>query len=310
MAIADYFKPKWKHSDCEIRRAAVSRLTDQTLLAKIAKNDKDSVVRKTAENRKEALLAEIARNNSDCMAAKAAVEMLTDQTLLAEIAKKVHFDEVRYIAVRRLLGEAILADLAKNDKDRVVRRVAVENMGSTNQRLLAEISQNDNDGYVRQAAFQKLTDQTLLDKISVSKRPVNAPCRICENPVSPAYRHVIQALDKKVREPGERTAALLRRASASGMRVGNTIALGLPGVRLNHEDSGRDTVQCCSCKKYLVRIDMNRGALQAGAPLPILYDGVVCQTPNIYATHSDGTSYGCGIFCTDCHTRSLTRIVF
>jgi hypothetical protein len=48
MSIADLFRPKWKNSDPAIRIAAVAGVIDQSILAGIAKTDKDSGVRRTA----------------------------------------------------------------------------------------------------------------------------------------------------------------------------------------------------------------------------------------------------------------------
>ena len=39
MPIADLFRPRWRHSDWKVRRAAVKDLTDQAVLAGIAKTD-------------------------------------------------------------------------------------------------------------------------------------------------------------------------------------------------------------------------------------------------------------------------------
>jgi hypothetical protein len=39
MALTDLFRPKWKHSDVQVRIAAVNRLTNQVKLANIAKTD-------------------------------------------------------------------------------------------------------------------------------------------------------------------------------------------------------------------------------------------------------------------------------
>ena len=39
MALSDLFKPKWKHSDPNVRKAAILNITDQKVLAEVAKND-------------------------------------------------------------------------------------------------------------------------------------------------------------------------------------------------------------------------------------------------------------------------------
>ena len=48
MAFKDLFGPKWKHKDSNVRKAAVVTLTDQAVLAAIAKTDEDVDVRRAA----------------------------------------------------------------------------------------------------------------------------------------------------------------------------------------------------------------------------------------------------------------------
>lgn len=80
MRFEDLFKPKpeWKHSDWMVRLAALEKLTDQALLAEIAKNDKTWELRQRA------------------------VRKITDQTVLANVARNDKVNIVREIAVNRL----------------------------------------------------------------------------------------------------------------------------------------------------------------------------------------------------------------
>ena len=52
-------------------------------------------------------------------------------------------------------------------------------------------------------------------------------------------------------------------------------------------------IKCSRCKKHLEKLDMSRGTLTFGGPLPTLYSGVICKS--------------CGrIECTDCKTGSIS----
>ncbi len=51
MGIREWFTPKWRHSDPEVRKSAVKRLTDRDVLVNIAKTDEDSGVRHIAKIR-------------------------------------------------------------------------------------------------------------------------------------------------------------------------------------------------------------------------------------------------------------------
>ena len=125
---------------CNFRLAAVRKLTDQNVLADIAKNEKYSDVR------------------------KAAVEQLTDQIELATIAKNDIDIYIRKAAVEKLTDQNVLADVAKNDTDSTVRKAAVEKL--TDQNVLADVAKNDTDSVVRKAALEKLIDRDLLADVA------------------------------------------------------------------------------------------------------------------------------------------------
>jgi len=72
MAFADWFRPKWKHSNPVVRTAAVKATTDQAILGQVATNDADANVR------------------------IAAVEALTDEKVLCEVAKGDTDDNIRF----------------------------------------------------------------------------------------------------------------------------------------------------------------------------------------------------------------------
>jgi DNA repair protein SbcC/Rad50 len=48
MKFQDFFVPKWQHSNPEVRKNAVAKLTDTKLLKQIAKLDAEPMVRETA----------------------------------------------------------------------------------------------------------------------------------------------------------------------------------------------------------------------------------------------------------------------
>jgi hypothetical protein len=51
MKFADLFVPKWQNSNPEVRKKAVMKITDVSLLNQIAEKDEDSSVRETAGGR-------------------------------------------------------------------------------------------------------------------------------------------------------------------------------------------------------------------------------------------------------------------
>src|SRR5688572_13763009 len=69
MGIADFFRPKHRHSDVRVRSEAVRALTaeDAAILTQIARTDRDAGVRRLAIGKiaKPDLLAEIAAEDAD-----------------------------------------------------------------------------------------------------------------------------------------------------------------------------------------------------------------------------------------------------
>lgn len=119
--------------DSTVRRAAVERLEDQSLIARIAVEDDDMWV------------------------CDAAMKRLFDQQLLAKIAverQEIKYWSIRKTAVEKLTEQTLLAKLALEDEDETVRGAATANL--TNQVLLARIAVEDEDWTVRKAAVEKL----------------------------------------------------------------------------------------------------------------------------------------------------------
>ena len=108
----------------------MGNLTDQALLAGIAKSDKHWRVR------------------------KAAVRNLTDQSAIVDVAKADSEGSVRQTAVGRLTNQAVLADIVKMDPDASVREAAIRNPNLTDQAVLVDVARDD----------------SLLVRVSVAKR--------------------------------------------------------------------------------------------------------------------------------------------
>ncbi len=129
--------------DPEARIAAVKEVTDQKVLAKVARKDKDWQVRKYA------------------------VERLTDQKELKGIARKDEDSRVRLAAVARLSDQKELARIAQKDKDTTVKSVAT--MRLTDQQLLTKLATGD-DLLLANIATPRVTDETLLKKVAAKAK--------------------------------------------------------------------------------------------------------------------------------------------
>jgi geranylgeranyl pyrophosphate synthase len=98
------FKPAWASENDKRAVKAVNKLTDQTILTDLARNNKSVFVRKAAVEKltDQSILADIARNDKNPTVSRAAIEKITDQILakklLAEYNAKIKASIDRYEA--------------------------------------------------------------------------------------------------------------------------------------------------------------------------------------------------------------------
>ena len=119
-----------------MRREAVDKLTDQAVLADLAKNDAEYYVRWGAVKKitDQAVLTDVAENDKNCYVLLAVAEKLTDQTLAqkvyAYLAKNSADDDVRLKAAGKLtdqtLAQEIYAEVKKSASSSDARREAGE----------------------------------------------------------------------------------------------------------------------------------------------------------------------------------------
>jgi hypothetical protein len=134
MGFLDLLKPKWEHSDIEVRKAAVEalsdqsileilseialndtdcnvrayavlRLTDSNILTKITETDKDWQARKFAYSKlgkEQEALRETVIHSGDKEECKSAIKKITDQSVLTEIVKLAKSAEIAYLAKVKL----------------------------------------------------------------------------------------------------------------------------------------------------------------------------------------------------------------
>jgi HEAT repeat protein len=117
---------KWQSTDRYVRRRAVEKLTDSSILEQIAENDASADVRVAAVKRvaQPSLLARLAKDDRDNRVRCEAVGRLTDQPLLAEIATSDPSVDVREAAVKKLTDKDALRSVAHNQQEEPTVRLA------------------------------------------------------------------------------------------------------------------------------------------------------------------------------------------
>lgn len=183
MGLFDLFKPKWKHSNPEIRKTAVDELTDQTALMEVVKNEEDQEIRKSAARKltDQAVLTGLAKNeNQDVSVRRIAINKLTDQSVLAYLVKNSKFIYVQTEAefrlaevyVTELPDQASLMNAAENHENRMIRAEAVKKI-KNHAHLVKIVKNTSEDCSVRCAAVDKLTD---LDHSFLESLAANDKC--------------------------------------------------------------------------------------------------------------------------------------
>ena len=174
-----------------IRQKAAAGMTGETRLARFAREtgtdfrDRDggAVARAAVEKlTDQALLAGVAREVAVRRVPVEAFSRLADQSLLATLALRAQDREMRVFAVEKLTSQPQLelvatqgaegGDLPLDEREGIIvgspeyiRRLAVGKLD--NQSLLAEIvTKQTEHKYVRQAAVRRITDQSLLAGIA------------------------------------------------------------------------------------------------------------------------------------------------
>lgn len=121
MSLLDLFQPKWKHRDAAIREQAVLALKRQDVLETVIDNDSNEQVRLAAISKitDESTLARFAVR--DDAIALAAMKRLTDRKLIAYVGLRSDSRDVRELAVDILDDGVVLHRIANSDTNPRVR---------------------------------------------------------------------------------------------------------------------------------------------------------------------------------------------
>jgi hypothetical protein len=165
MGLFDLFRPKWKHSDADVRARAVRQLDDDAILAQVAQGDLDDRVRKVAIKRllDTAVLAAVAENDRDEGVRRAAQDKLAELAMEAALAGGK--ESLALAAVARIQTPRALADVALKATHERVRLDAAQRL--TDQRALADVVKGTSDDAVRTEAWSKLAEPAVLRDLAL-----------------------------------------------------------------------------------------------------------------------------------------------
>ncbi|MBI5479448.1 MAG: DUF349 domain-containing protein [Deltaproteobacteria bacterium] len=165
MGLFDLFRPKWKHSDAEVRARAVRLLDDDAILAQVAQGDPDDRVRKVAIKRllDTEVLAAVAKDDADEGVRRAAQDKLAELAMEAALAGGKESEALA--AVARIQTSRALADVALKATQARVRLDAAQRL--TDQRALADVVKGTADDAVRAEAWRKLDEPAVLRDLAL-----------------------------------------------------------------------------------------------------------------------------------------------
>ncbi len=166
MGLADLFRPRHRHSDPAVRRAAVRLITDADVLAALVRTDGDPEVRRLAIERLErpALLAAIAREHVDrevqARAAARAASLWVDLACRADAAAAAAL-----AGLLELRDAAALAEVVTRAADPSVRGRALDAIDDP--RALATVVRAARDDVVGGRAMARIHDRDVLGDLAI-----------------------------------------------------------------------------------------------------------------------------------------------
>lgn len=192
MGFLDFFRPRWRHSEFEVRaqavrdlpddeqttlaevatkdpdprvrRIAVKRLCDPTVLRQIADSDEDQQLRQTAAEKASQLLLDEALEADDGHDPLPAVAQLTDAKDLATVVKRTSRADVRDAALAKLSDGRALVDVALRAQEPGVRLAAVAKLREPGH--LREVARDADHKGVATAALERIDEPGALDDIA------------------------------------------------------------------------------------------------------------------------------------------------
>ncbi len=183
MGIFDIVKPKWQHSDpnvrikeiknlgdsnqpiidsiaqrdknADVRRIAIKKVNSLDVLIAISKNDSDDDLRLIAKQRYSESIVKDLKKLSENKEAEELFKKLDDTKSIEEVALTAKSDAVREKAIKLVEKESILARLAKEDKSQAVADAAVVKISKLN--LLVEVLKYSRHASVRSVASKAIS---------------------------------------------------------------------------------------------------------------------------------------------------------
>jgi hypothetical protein len=195
MGFLDLFRPKWKHSDlnvrldavhnldnddtwtlekvvlgdgdARVRKLALGKLRDAAVLRRVADTASDQELRDEALQKADALLATQACASLDdegLLTARDALERISTPAALIQVARKAQQKSVRDSALARIDDDKTLAEVAREGNDLQVRLAALARIGDLP--TLVHVARESDDKQVGLTALQRIQGDGAVEAVA------------------------------------------------------------------------------------------------------------------------------------------------
>jgi len=154
-----------REGDWFIRRLAVTKIADQSVLAEIALKDPDWAVREEATSRliNQDVLYTIAERDTSKAVRMRAVRTLLDPVYLKRLALWSSYGDVRKQALLLITDDGMILDVVRNSSHEAIRKLGISLL--KDQAFVRELV-NGKDRQLHELAVPFLRDQNLLKKVA------------------------------------------------------------------------------------------------------------------------------------------------
>lgn len=194
MSLLDRLRPRWHHSDPDVRVEAVRQLgkEEQELLGAVARHDEDARVRRSAIKKLDGpeILLEVAAGDTEPALRELAAERA--ETVLIGIAisdRPVTECEAALGHLSHMAAAHGIRAVASSAVHARVRTAALASL--TDQKALGEVARTAQDDDIRRDAVARITDLSVLRAVATGEGPVDIASAALEKIDEPEILHAI-----------------------------------------------------------------------------------------------------------------------
>ncbi len=224
MALADLFRPKHKHSNSDVRAAAVAAMDDDNLdiLVEVAERDRDSAIRKSAIAKiaDPEVLAKVAQSQDDSKLRDFAIGLALKSWLADAIGsddEAVAKASFNHAAAHG--GDKAIAEIAGLAKSAEVRAQALARLDD--ERSIMQVVRKSSRADEWKAALSRIEDPQLLRSIAIDEKRRDVATAALDRIEDEALLEEIvsKAKNKSVRTKAKRNKADLAKQNAPASKV-------------------------------------------------------------------------------------------